>query len=296
MDRYPWQEMVLDLHAPLDEKKFFKIRELARFLDLAPQTIHFRLGRGAIRSVKRTSRAGHYLIPRREVIRLLKKEGREIPGVWTRVRKKILVIEDDALIRKLMEDAFRDPELRLEVRTAATAEDGLVLAATYMPDVIVVDHALKDRHLQGDVAVRLIRNAKAFRKVKVIAMAVGRRAGEKMIAGGADLLLEKPFGLEELRRAIYSQVFAKRRIRYTGPRLSGLVSDCTAAEGARRRAQLPRGPLPVPCRACNNVIPGFIPTRGTHSVLCPKCGASTSIEVYVEDGAWRLRTEVVPKA
>ena len=289
--------MVLDLHAPLDEKTFFKVPELARFLGLTPQAILFWLDQGAVRGVKRTSSAGHYLIPRREVIRLLKKEGREVPGVWTPIRKKILVIDECEPIRKLMEAVFRNPELRLEVRTAATAEDGLVLAATYMPDVIVVDDALEEGHLQGDQAVRIIRTAKAFRKVKIIAMAAGTRAGEKMITAGADLLLEKPFGLEELRRAVYSQVFAKRRIRYRGPRLAGIVSDGAAQEArARRQPRLPREPLPVPCRACANLIPGFFATKGTHSVACPKCGASTSIEVYVEHGAWRLRTDVAPKA
>lgn len=284
--------MVIDLHARLEQKKLFKVPELARFLGLTPQAIHFRLDHGAIRGVKRTSSAGHYLIPREEVVRLLKQAGCEVPGVWTRVRMRILVIDEYEPIRRIMGAAFRKPELRLEVRTAETAEDGLVLAAMYKPHVIVVDYALKDGHLQGDQAVELIRRAKAFRKVKVIAMAAGARAGKKMISAGADILLEKPFGLEELRRAIYGQAFPKRLIRYTGPRLSGLVADGFGVEHIRRRPRLPREPLPVPCRSCGHVIPGFLLKRGSHLVPCPKCGRSTSVDVYAEDGAWRLRTDM----
>jgi len=288
------RQLITDLPARIKEKRLFKIPELASFLGITPQALHFWLHQGTLRYAKRTSKTGNYLIAKLEVVRILKQAGREVPGVWTRLRKRILVIEDYAPIRKLMQVAFRDPELRLEVRAVASAEDGLILAATFLPHVIVVDYALEKGCLQGDQAVALIRRAKAFRNMKVIAMAVCPDAGEKMTQAGAHLLLEKPFGLEELRRAIYSQAFAKRRIRYSGPRLSGLVTDGTGAERVPRRPRLPLEPLPVPCRACGCLIPSFVATAGIHSVSCPKCGASTLIEVYVDEGSWRLRTSSAP--
>jgi len=287
---------VVKPEAPFDEKGLFKISELAGFLGITPQALHLWLRHGTLRYTRRTSSAGNYLISRGEVVRILKKAGREVPGIWTRLRKKILVIDENPGIRKLIHAAFRDPELRLEVRTVATAEDGLVLAATFMPHAIVVDYALQEGHLQGDRAVLLIRKAQAFRKVWVIGMAADPDAGEKMLAAGAHVLLDKPFGLEELRRTIYSQAFARRRIRYSGPRLSGLVADATAAERAPRPPRLPREPFPIPCRACGRLIPGFVATMGTHSVSCPKCRRSTSIDVYMDEGSWRLRTSSASRA
>lgn len=217
---------MIDLRpARLEDKKLFKIPELARFLGITPQAVHLWLLRGRIRHTKRTSKTGNYLIPRHETIRLLKKAGREVPGLWTRLRKKILVIDDCAAIRSLVRAAFRDPALHLEVRTIASVEDGLVMAATFMPHVIVLDDAFEADRLQGEAATTLITKATAFKKIKVIAMAADRTTGTKMLEAGADVLLQKPFGLEELRRAIYTQAFAKRRIRYTGKPLHGLVSE-----------------------------------------------------------------------
>jgi CheY-like chemotaxis protein len=286
--------LVEQLLSRLEEKKLFKIPELARFLGITPQAVHLRLISGRVHAAKRTSKAGNYLILRREVVRILKKEGREVAGIWTRLRKKILVIDENEPIRKLMRATFRDPELRLDVRTAATAEDGLVLAATFLPHVIVVDYALEEGRLQGDQAVALIRRARAFKSVRVIGMASEPDADEKMLKAGAHLLLVKPFGLEELRRAIYSQAFAKSRIRYAGDRLSGVVSDGPDAERAQRRPLPPRKPLPVPCRSCGSLISSFVATEGIHSIACPKCGSSTSIEVYMDEGSWRLRTSAAP--
>lgn len=56
-------------------------------------------------------------------------------------------------------------------------------------------------------------------------MVANRNTGEKMLKAGADMFLQKPFGLEELREALYTQAFANQRIRYSGAPLCGVVSD-----------------------------------------------------------------------
>jgi CheY-like chemotaxis protein len=210
------------------KKRDLKIPELARLLGITPQAVHLWLVKGTIRNIRRTSTSGNYLIPWQEAIRLLKLSGREVPGLWTRFRRRILVIDDCQAIRRLVRDAFRNPKVRLEVMTAASAEDGLVSAATFMPHVIVIDDVFESDRLQGAHAIAVIRKVAAFKRIKVIAMTASPSASEKMLDAGANLVLRKPFGLEELRKSIYRQAFGKRKISYSGKPLQGLidVSEC----------------------------------------------------------------------
>lgn len=206
----------------LEKKTHFKIPELARFLGISPQALHLRIRNGAIRKLGRTSSGGNYLIPREEAIRLLKQAGREVPGLWTPFRRRVLVIDGSASIRRLLRDAFHNAGLRLELATAPNAEDGLVMAATALPHVVVINDTFGGGRMQGHQAITVFRHASALSRTKIIGMGLDRVG---MLKAGADHFLRKPFGLEELRRVIYSQAFARSRIRYSGAPLEGVVSD-----------------------------------------------------------------------
>jgi CheY-like chemotaxis protein len=181
----------------------FSISEVARFFDVTVQAVHLWMKTGRIRRQQRTSKRGNYLIPRSEVVRLLESAGREVRGLWKRPRVRVLVIDDDRSIREMVEDASRSRVQPMEVRTAANAEDGLLLAAGFSPDVILLDYFTKEGRLRGDHALAFIRKAKLIQKVRVIAIADDRRIASKMLKAGANGVLIKPFGLDEFRNAIF---------------------------------------------------------------------------------------------
>jgi len=103
------------------------------------------------------------------------------------------VIDDEAQIRR-----FLDIGLRAEgyqVLLAATGQEGLGLAATQSPDVVVLDIGLPD--LEGHDVLREIRQ---WSQVPVLMLSVRDTEAEKVRAldGGANDYVTKPFGIQEL--------------------------------------------------------------------------------------------------
>jgi two-component system, OmpR family, KDP operon response regulator KdpE len=106
---------------------------------------------------------------------------------------RVLVIDDEAQIRR-----FLDIGLRAEgyqVLLAATGQEGLGLAATQSPDVVVLDIGLPD--MEGHDVLREIRT---WSEVPVLMLSVRDSESEKVRAldHGANDYVTKPFGIQEL--------------------------------------------------------------------------------------------------
>jgi len=105
----------------------------------------------------------------------------------------IVLIEDDAKIRRFLRTAFVNNGYRLF--EASTGTDGLVEAATRQPDVVIVDLGLPD--LDG---VEVIRQLREWTSVPVIVLSARGQESDKVAAldAGADDYVSKPFGPGEL--------------------------------------------------------------------------------------------------
>lgn len=106
---------------------------------------------------------------------------------------RVLVIDDEAQIRR-----FLDIGLRAEgyqVVLAATGQEGLGLAATQSPDVVILDIGLPD--MEGHEVLREIRQ---WSQVPVLMLSVRDAEHEKVRAldSGANDYVTKPFGIQEL--------------------------------------------------------------------------------------------------
>jgi two-component system KDP operon response regulator KdpE len=106
---------------------------------------------------------------------------------------RILVIDDEAQIRR-----FLDIGLRAEgyqVLLAANAADGLALAATQSPDLLILDIGLPDR--DGHEVLEEVRQ---WSQVPVLMLSVRDAEAEKVRAldRGANDYMTKPFGIPEL--------------------------------------------------------------------------------------------------
>jgi DNA-binding response OmpR family regulator len=138
---------------------------------------------------------------------------------------KVLLIDDHEAVRKVTEDGFRHHPCGIELRTASSAEDGLVLAAKFEPAVIVLDHFPTRDRLHSDQALAFIRHSKTMRKVKVVGMCDSRKVGVKMLEAGANEYIIKPFALEELKDAIFRQSSMERRKANRRNPLLALIGD-----------------------------------------------------------------------
>jgi two-component system KDP operon response regulator KdpE len=106
----------------------------------------------------------------------------------------VLVVEDDAPIRRFLRAALGESGYRVEeALTAAQALDALI---NRPPDLVLLDLGLPDRD-----GLDLLRELRGWSRVPVVVLSARDREHDKVVAldAGADDYLSKPFGVAELR-------------------------------------------------------------------------------------------------
>jgi DNA-binding response OmpR family regulator len=127
--------------------------------------------------------------------------------------ERILIVEDDPNILRGL-----DLNLAMEgykVRTAADGEEGLRIARTERPDLLIVDVMLP--RLGGLELVRELRKEDPDMPILILS-AKGQEADKVAgLALGADDYVVKPFGLKELLARIGAALRRRRATGATGP-------------------------------------------------------------------------------
>ncbi|BDU23191.1 response regulator [Dyella sp. GSA-30] len=105
----------------------------------------------------------------------------------------VLVIDDEAQIRKFLDIGLRAEGY--EVLLAANGEEGLALAATRSPDLVILDLGLPDR--EGH---EVLADLRQWSQLPVLVLSVRDTEKEKVRAldAGANDYVTKPFGIQEL--------------------------------------------------------------------------------------------------
>jgi two-component system KDP operon response regulator KdpE len=109
------------------------------------------------------------------------------------VNVRILVIEDDAPIRRFLEAALTNAGY--EVAEAETGRGGLTQILARMPDLVILDLGLPD--MDG---MEIITRVREWSQVPIVILSARGRENDKVDAlnAGADDYLTKPFGVPEL--------------------------------------------------------------------------------------------------
>jgi two-component system, OmpR family, KDP operon response regulator KdpE len=138
---------------------------------------------------------------------------------------RILIVEDEADIRRYLRSALLAHDLTpLE---AATVREGLQMATTQHPDVILLDLGLPDRD-----GTDLLTEIREWSQVPVIILSAREQEAEKIRALdlGADDYLTKPFAAGELIARIRVALRHAGRTKASSPVYdqAGLTVDLTA--------------------------------------------------------------------
>lgn len=110
---------------------------------------------------------------------------------------KVLLIEDDKSICRFITTSLEGNGYK--VTSATSGKEGLSLAASFCPDVILLDLGLPD--VDG---IQVLKQLRSWSSVSVIVISARTKEQEKVEALdlGADDYITKPFGTEELMARI----------------------------------------------------------------------------------------------
>jgi two-component system KDP operon response regulator KdpE len=115
-------------------------------------------------------------------------------------RRTVLVIEDEANIRRVVGDALRADAAVIE---ATSGTDGLALASAERPDLVVLDLGLPD--MDG---IELCRELRKWTTVPIVVLSARHSEDEKtaLLDAGADDYVTKPFSPAELSARVRAQL------------------------------------------------------------------------------------------
>jgi two-component system KDP operon response regulator KdpE len=138
------------------------------------------------------------------------------------MKPRILLIEDDPRIRRFLRASL--PTQGYELLEAGTGSEGLSLAASQVPDIILLDLGLPD--MEG---IEVIRRLREWSPIPIIILSARGQERDKVVNldAGADDYLTKPFGVGELLARI------RVALRRTGPGEEGKTADLFTLEKLR---------------------------------------------------------------
>ena len=127
------------------------------------------------------------------------------------VKAKILVVEDDSAISNLIRTTLETQNY--QYHTAKTGAGALLDAASYRPDIIILDLGLPD--MDG---VEVIQKVRGWTNTPIIVVSARSEDQDNVDAldAGADDYLTKPFSIDELLARLR---VALRRVRAEGEKL-----------------------------------------------------------------------------
>jgi two-component system cell cycle response regulator DivK len=123
---------------------------------------------------------------------------------------RILVVEDNTKNLKLVRDVLQFAGY--EVLEAQTGEEGVTVAVTCDPDLILLDLQLPG--IDGTEALRRIRNTEGPRRVAIVAVTAFamQEDRERAMAAGFDGYLEKPISVRALPTLVSEYLCRQARI------------------------------------------------------------------------------------
>ncbi|HBH0237141.1 TPA: response regulator transcription factor [Clostridioides difficile] len=126
-------------------------------------------------------------------------------------KKLILLVEDDKTIRKFISTALLTQDY--DVKEAITGKEGISIAVSYSPDVVLLDLGLED--MDG---IEIIKAIRQFSNIPIIVVSAREQDRDKVevFDAGADDYLTKPFSIVELLARVrvafrHSQVEAQQK-------------------------------------------------------------------------------------
>lgn len=184
----------------METKQSFSTSEVAKFCHVTADTIRKWAEAGKIRVFK--TPGGHRRIRRDDLIRFLKENNMPISEELGNAGVKILVVDDEKSVISVIRRFLERAQTPFQIEMAMDGFEAGQLVATFQPDIIFLDLRLPG--LDGFEVTRRIKSNPETSHIHIIAM-TGYYQGEvanRVLELGADLLIQKPFTPDDLRKAL----------------------------------------------------------------------------------------------
>ena len=180
-----------------------KISDVAKCFNVNRSTVLRWIEKGHLHSTKFPS--GTHRLLKEDILEFLAKS--EKAGLEAKA-KRILVVDDETPIRKLLGIMLQQMNFAMEIREKDNGLDALLEIGAFRPDIIVLDYHLED--IEGTRVISKIRAHEAFMNIPVILIS-GVHAVEPGDLIGETTFLKKPFRFEDLHREIQTHLFQEKR-------------------------------------------------------------------------------------
>ncbi len=184
----------------METKQSFSTSEVAKYCHVTADTIRKWAEAGRIQVFK--TPGGHRRIRRDDLIRFLRENSIPIHGELDNSGVKILVVDDEKSVISVVRRFLERANSPFQVEIALDGYDAGHQVATFRPNVIFLDLRLPG--IDGFEVCRRIKSDPETANTHIIAMTgfYEGDAAQRVMELGAEMLLQKPFTPDDLRRAL----------------------------------------------------------------------------------------------
>jgi excisionase family DNA binding protein len=178
------------------------ISDASKLCGVSLKTITNWIEQGHIKAHKTVG--GHRRILREDLYQFMKERKIPLPQneKEDKVRRKILIVDDDRIIVETLVLALEEDEHGFDVISSRDGFEAGVQVSHFKPDLVILDIMMPD--INGYEVCKRIKSNPESKDTKVIVLSayLDDENFQKMKAFGADACFSKPLPLAELKKAI----------------------------------------------------------------------------------------------
>jgi excisionase family DNA binding protein len=178
-------------------KSFLTTFEISQLCEVNPTTVQNWVKEKKLKA--HVTPGGHRRIRREDLVSFMKEFGLPIPAELCDPGFFILVVDDEREVIELLESLFRSADEDLEVGSAESGVEALLLIGERKPDLLILDIILPG--MNGIDVCRKLKTAQATRNIKIVAVSGDHDPSlrARSMASGADGFFTKPFDVMAFR-------------------------------------------------------------------------------------------------
>ena len=179
----------------------FTVFQACKYCNVSPKTIINWIEAGHIKAYKTVG--GHRRIKKFDLEEFMRKQGIPIPeDEPVSERKRILIVDDDAIIVGTLVQALEEEEHDYEIISASDGFEAGLQVNHFKPHLLILDIMMPD--IKGYDVCKKIKSNEETKDTKIIVLSayLDDEKFKKMKEYGADLCFSKPLPLPQLKEEV----------------------------------------------------------------------------------------------